>query len=87
MGGWKLESGKMALYISFPVILFYVFNQPKYFEDWVTQKRQSPDINPMKHLVPHEEVFKEHEHLNCRSWKLVREINETNCHPNPGLSV
>ncbi|KAL7634056.1 UNVERIFIED_CONTAM: hypothetical protein RMT77_015381 [Armadillidium vulgare] len=40
MGGWKLESGKMALYISFPVILFYVFNQPKYFEDWVIQKRK-----------------------------------------------
>lgn len=36
MGGWKLEVGRMALYMTFPVALFYYFNQPQYFEKWVT---------------------------------------------------
>lgn len=40
MGGWKLEVGKMALYMSFPVGLFYIFNQPKYFEAWTVKMRQ-----------------------------------------------
>lgn len=31
----------MAMYTAFPVALFFVFNQPKYFEEWVTNtKRQ-----------------------------------------------
>lgn len=41
MGNWKLEVGRMAMYTAFPVALFFVFNQPKYFEEWVTNtKRQ-----------------------------------------------
>ncbi|XP_004931104.1 protein PET100 homolog, mitochondrial [Bombyx mandarina] len=41
MGNWKLEVGRMAMYTSFPVGLFFFFNQPKYFEEWVTNtKRQ-----------------------------------------------
>lgn len=40
MGSWKLEVFKMALYISFPVGLFYVFNQPQYFEEWVIKTRR-----------------------------------------------
>lgn len=40
MGGWKLEVFKMAIYMSFPVGLFYYFNQPKYFEKWVVQTRR-----------------------------------------------
>lgn len=40
MGGWKLEVFKMALYISFPVGLFYIFNQPQYFDKWVIKNRQ-----------------------------------------------
>ncbi len=40
MGNWQLEVFKFALYVSFPVGLFYVFNQPKYFEDWVVKVRQ-----------------------------------------------
>lgn len=40
MGSWKLEVFKIALYISFPVGLFYVFNQPQYFEEWVIKTRR-----------------------------------------------
>lgn len=40
MGGWALEVGKMAMYISFPVAMFHYFNQPAYFEKWVTQKKR-----------------------------------------------
>lgn len=40
MGTWQLEVAKMGLYITFPVALFYYFNQPKYFEDWVVRTKQ-----------------------------------------------
>lgn len=40
MGNWQLEVFKIAMYITFPVGLFYVCNQPNFFEDWVVQKRR-----------------------------------------------
>ncbi|XP_064626126.1 protein PET100 homolog, mitochondrial-like [Lineus longissimus] len=39
MGGWKLEVAKMAMYMSFPVGLFYYFNQPSFFEEWMMSRR------------------------------------------------
>ncbi|KAF9801730.1 hypothetical protein SFRURICE_014884 [Spodoptera frugiperda] len=37
----ETEVGRMAMYTSFPVGLFFFFNQPTYFEEWVTNtKRQ-----------------------------------------------
>lgn len=36
MGGWKMEVCKMALYMAFPVGMFYWFNQPEYFEEYVS---------------------------------------------------
>lgn len=51
MGGWKLEVGKMALYMTFPVALFHYFNQPQYFEEWVTKKKRElfpPEDTPSK---------------------------------------
>lgn len=30
----------MALYITFPVALFHYFNQPQYFEEWVTKTKR-----------------------------------------------
>ncbi|KAF0313984.1 Protein PET100, mitochondrial [Amphibalanus amphitrite] len=33
MGGWKLEIFKMGMYMTFPVGLFWYFNQPEYFEN------------------------------------------------------
>lgn len=40
MGNWQLEVGKMAIYMTFPVALFYVFNQPQFFEEWVVKKKR-----------------------------------------------
>lgn len=53
MGNWKLEISKMALYMSFPVVLFYVFNQPKYFEEWTVRKRRElyPPLDKMHSQV------------------------------------
>lgn len=38
--GWKLEIGKMALYLSFPVAAFHIFNSPQYFEQYVIEKKR-----------------------------------------------
>lgn len=41
MGGWRLEVARMVMYVSFPVAMFHYFNQPEYYEKWVTDtKRQ-----------------------------------------------
>lgn len=40
MGNWKLEIFKMAVYMGFPVGLFYYFNQPAFFESWMMEKRK-----------------------------------------------
>lgn len=48
MGSWRLEVGRMAVYLAFPVALFYYFNQPTYFEEWVTKTKREifPPENP-----------------------------------------
>lgn len=40
MGKWQLEVFKMSIYMAFPVSIFYLFNQPQFFEDWVTKKKR-----------------------------------------------
>lgn len=40
MRAWHLEVCRMAMYVSFPVAMFHYFNQPEYFEKWVTQKKR-----------------------------------------------
>lgn len=49
MGGWRLEIGKMAMYMTFPVGVFYFFNQPQYFEDWIVKMRRElyPPLDKM----------------------------------------
>uniref|UniRef100_A0A023F7B9 Protein pet100 log mitochondrial n=1 Tax=Triatoma infestans TaxID=30076 RepID=A0A023F7B9_TRIIF len=50
MGGWKLEVFKMGIYMAFPVALFHYFNQPQYFEEWVTKVKREiyPPDDPEK---------------------------------------
>lgn len=40
MGSWQLEVFKMTIYMAFPVALFYAFNQPQFFEEWVVKKKR-----------------------------------------------
>lgn len=46
----------MAMYTTFPVILFFVFNQPKYFEEWVTNTKRQ--IFPPENKQDREDIQK-----------------------------
>lgn len=67
MGGWKLEVAKMALYMTFPVALFHYFNQPEYFEEWVTKMRREMYPPESKYL---KEEFKEAIRKNHKKYEL-----------------
>ncbi|XP_041970623.1 protein PET100 homolog, mitochondrial [Aricia agestis] len=56
MGNWKLEVARMAMYTIFPVGLFFVFNQPEYFEEWVTNKKR--EIFPPENKQHREDINK-----------------------------
>ena len=60
MGGWKLEIAKMAMYMTFPVGLFYYFNQPELFEQWVVETRRN--------LYPPENVQFRQELEECKTY-------------------
>lgn len=50
MGGWKLEVGKMFLYMSFPVLTFHYFNQPQFYEEAVMKiKRETYPVQSEAH--------------------------------------
>lgn len=38
--GWKLEIGRMGLYMLFPLVTFHFFNQPQYYEEWVLKTKR-----------------------------------------------
>lgn len=40
MGGWKLESIRMAMYVGFPVGCFYLFNKPELFKDIIIEGKK-----------------------------------------------
>lgn len=65
MGGWMLEIAKMALYLSFPVAAFHVFNSPQYFEKYVIEKKRE--------MYPHEDDMHREEVL-----QLMKDINSGN---------
>lgn len=65
MGNWVLEVSRMAMYVAFPVAMFHYFNQPEYFERWVTDKKR--EIYP-----PEEKNGKE------QLQTLIREMREQN---------
>ncbi|XP_030401396.1 protein PET100 homolog, mitochondrial [Gopherus flavomarginatus] len=38
--GVKLEVFRMVLYLSFPVAMFWISNQPEYFEEYVIKRKR-----------------------------------------------
>lgn len=65
MGGWVLEIAKMALYLTFPVAAFHVFNSPEYFEKYVIEKKRE--------MYPHErDLYRE------EIGQLFRDMNSGN---------
>lgn len=67
MGGWLLEVGKMAMYMSFPVVLFHYFNQPEFYEEWVTNTRRS--IYPPEDSSQREKIENMKKHLQQKREK------------------
>ncbi|KAK4307546.1 hypothetical protein Pmani_020692 [Petrolisthes manimaculis] len=78
MGGWKLEVGKMALYMSFPVVMFYIFNQPQYFEAWTVKMRQElyPPLEQMHGKEIDEYIRKLHAKKEKELLKALAEEDE-----------
>lgn len=56
MAGWQLEVFKMVMYVSFPVAMFHYFNQPGYFEKWVTETKRQ--VYPHENDSHREEIEK-----------------------------
>jgi len=54
MGSWQLEVFKLAMYVSFPVGMFYFYNQAEYFEDWVIKMKR--ELYPPEHLTSRKEL-------------------------------
>ncbi|XP_037952146.1 protein PET100 homolog, mitochondrial-like [Teleopsis dalmanni] len=78
MGGWVLEVCKMAMYMTFPVALFHIFNQPDYFEEWVTKKKRElyPPEN-LSHRAEIEEAIRAvREKRNLQMMKAFDEIEQ-----------
>jgi len=64
MGNWKLEVGKMAIYMAFPVTSFYVYHQVDWFEDQITdlhrKVRTKESVNNTKELQDCVEMMRSH---------------------------
>lgn len=74
MGGWTMEVAKMALYLTFPVVAFHVFNNPVYFEKYVIQKKR--EMYPHEDDLYREEVAQLFRDINTGN--LESKINELN---------
>ncbi|XP_077288118.1 protein PET100 homolog, mitochondrial [Arctopsyche grandis] len=60
MARLHLEILRMSLYMAFPVVAFHLFNQPAYFERWVTNfKREMypPEKESDKILLKNTKLF------------------------------
>ncbi|XP_076440472.1 protein PET100 homolog, mitochondrial-like [Babylonia areolata] len=74
MGGWKLEVFKMGVYMTFPVAMFYYFNQPSFFEDWMMEKRNQ--LFPPQEKNARERINKTIDYLEKRREDQER-VNKT----------
>ncbi|XP_055534651.1 protein PET100 homolog, mitochondrial [Wyeomyia smithii] len=78
MGGWVLEVGKMAMYMTFPVAMFHWFNQPAYFESWVTEtKRQIFPPENEKHREAVENCIRSiREQKDRELWQALEDLEK-----------
>jgi len=75
MGGWALEVGKMAMYMTFPVGCFYLFNQPQYFEEWTVKMRR--ELYPPQDKMHDAEIQECIEKMHLRKEKeLLKQLQE-----------
>ncbi|XP_018332827.1 protein PET100 homolog, mitochondrial-like [Agrilus planipennis] len=75
MGTWQLEVGKMAIYLMFPVGLFHYFNQPQYFEEWVTKTKRElypPENADMRAEIQRVKIAIEEKH----EAKILKELEK-----------
>lgn len=59
MGNWKLEVGKMVLYMAFPVSMFHYFNQVNLFEDMVIKFKQ--ERYPADEIAKSEDLWRKYQ--------------------------
>lgn len=75
MGNWSLEIFKMAMYMTFPVAMFHIFNQPEYFEEWVTKKKR--ELYPAESLTNQLEIQQAiKDHREKQDNKLMKALEE-----------
>jgi len=61
MGNWQLEIFKLSLWVTFPVGMFYVYNQAQFFEDWVIKmKREMYPPEALSHRAELQAFIKEY---------------------------
>jgi len=54
MGNWQLEIFKLTLWVTFPVAMFYTYNQAQFFEDWVIKMKR--EMYPPESLTHNAEL-------------------------------
>nr|CAG4643911.1 EOG090X0508 [Lepidurus arcticus] len=74
MGNWQLEVAKMGLYIMFPVVLFYHFNQAEYFEDWMIKMRR--ELYPPENKMHRKEIEETIRQMNARKGAELQRLLE-----------
>ncbi|XP_076608686.1 protein PET100 homolog, mitochondrial [Chaetodon auriga] len=72
--GVKLEVFRMALYLSFPVAMFWISNQAEYFEEYVVKRKR--EIFPPDEEIHRKEFenFKERMRVQ-REQRLMKETS------------
>lgn len=75
MGNWTLEIFKMGMYMTFPVAMFHIFNQPAYFEEWVTKKKR--ELYPPENLG-HREAIQQaiRDHREKQDLQIMKALEE-----------
>ena len=42
--GWKIETFKMATYLSFPILVFIGFNEPSFYQDIMRERAKFNEV-------------------------------------------